>query len=340
MSSEIVSSTGGMGIERRGFDRWYFNRPLLIPDIDRLHRYRMHAQRRIEGTADTATRAVGRFMMTDSMLQTVLQDQQLQPLVEAAIPIPKIESDPEQLWMVMGAVNNSKRIPLVPVAHMIQETSNLGPPKKNPIEHMNNVDAHRFNFVDVPNQFLIPQILELWGPIFGWNEEGIKTLATRLDYESSLPAEQRTVWFSMLVNEKPTGHPVVALAMGERLEVPLGNGQSISIIESTEWCRHNNYEKRKGLMSATAVHLHCQILRDLETLSRPPLIIAETNFHSGAHRVGAAAGMQIGPRDIFGVPIQQLLIQNVEVKDGESGLRDFSMMYLSPESHHLYQGCI
>lgn len=138
-----------------------------------------------------------------------------------------------------------------------------------------------------------------------------------------VPAK-RPVWFSAAI----AAGQVYSISMAERLDMPLGAGRSVPIIESTEW-RTSLGNERRGLMAATISYLHEQVISDLQQNPLPPFIVAETNYRSSAYRVGWAAGMEVPERHNGAVP-PQVLVQNVEVVDGHTprGLRDFIFMHL------------
>jgi hypothetical protein len=183
-----------------------------------------------------------------------------------------------------------------------------------------------YTFVSQFTDRQVGEVLHLWGNSFEWDRRGVKNLARDLHANHTRSPADRSVWFSAILS--PRREKIVALATAERLNVPINQHQSLPIIETTEWRRADG-AKQHGLAAAVVSHLNAQILDDLR--EQKPLIVAETNFMSGAHNVGFAAGMEVPPRRLAGHAISQMLIQNVRVGDGlvPDGLRDFTMMHLS-----------
>lgn len=330
-----TGSTGGLGLERRSFNRFYLNwRFGIIGDIHALEQFAYRGRELIGRQISGATRCVARVLVGESLLRQAVEVPIVSSLFEAAVPtsirVNDGHEETEQLWMLLGAVNNSKRSSLYPVNTIVEQVDSARRiSEKTPLGRIQQLRTEGFRFIrDIPTD-RIDDVINMWGETFGWNEEGVVGLQERLTEEHRWRSGNRGAWFTGLVD--PETHGLVSIATAERLNMPIGDGRTLPIIESTEW-RRPDYVQRHGFMAATVSHLHAQILDDLE--DHCPLIIAETNFWSGAHHVGFAAAMDVAPRIIGRGYVPQTLMQNVRVGDGlePEGLRDFTMMYLPVEA--------
>ena len=326
-----TGSTGSLGLEHRSFDRYYINYPHgVIQDITPVARLVELAGSALERRRGGVTRCVGRALVTDTVLEEILGTEHLATTIEAAVPtgvhIQSASGENREVWMILGALNHASRASIYITEEMAGEVAaSRNNHKKSPFERIHEARSDGYIFVPYIQAEHVDEVVGMWGPTFGWKREGVEALQVRLGEELEQKPENRAVWYSGLLDKD--GH-LAAVATGERLDMPIGDGRFLSVVESTEWRRSDGIS-RHGLMSATVSHLHAQIFRDLA--SENPLIIAETNFRSRAHNVGFAAGMDVPPRIIEGSPVYQTLIQNVSVGDGltPEGLRDFTMMYIS-----------
>jgi hypothetical protein len=331
-SGEILSSTGSLGLEYRSFDRLYLNwRGGVVNNMSRLDRWAGATADVMEHGLTTqsgeVSRCVGRFLVSDQLFSQIAQFPNLTMGIEAAVPIGN------DLVMAMFGFNHQSRQSLVPVSTMVRATDNLPGLSMNPIERIIAVENQGLHFeTDIPDT-KIDGILSLWQSTFGWSREELVHLSRKLVNQRLFRPSERTVWFSGLF----AGKDVMALATAERLPIPIGNGRNVHIIESTEWRTQLDVGQR-GYGAATVSHLNTQIIHDMEEGNDAYTIIAETNFRSGAYRVGNGTGMSIPHRDRGGVIVPQVLVQNVAVGDGldPAGMRDFIMMYLGSEAQRTY----
>lgn len=318
---------GNLGLSRRSHNRIYYNARSPISSVDYLiNRQVPWASQRVE--MQDCERFVGRFLLTEDQLHEALSESEfLRDSIEAIVPVGVIDNNP--YWMAMWGINAVDRQPLVSPERMIYETDSHIRPIKNPSERILSLHNEGFHFIHHLQDFLKPQIQELWGPIFGWSQSDIDNLGERLNSQHDLAPRDKSVWFSALHR----GPEIIAMATAERLNLPLGNNISVPVIESTEWCTRPEWQQN-GMMAGTVAYLHGQILEDLSSLHPQPIIVAETNFMTRADLVGNAVGMQVPPRNLNGFFVPQILRQNVGIGDGitDDELRDFTMMYLPRES--------
>jgi len=324
-------STGSMGFMYRSDRRAYLNQPGIMHDASYVLRLGRVGREIVHRERNRITRCVLRGMVPGTVLSDILSHAD-EPLVEAAVPTGFMTTNngraSEPIWMMLAAVNHPTRRPLFPVTEMIHDVDQSGSAHaKTPVGRISELRREGYTFLrQIPARF-IRDVLHLWGDSFHWDGEAIENLRRTIAQGSAIKPNDRHVWFTGILS--PQRH-LVALATAERLDVPLEEGKSISVVESTEW-RRSPDAQRSGLAAAAVSHLTAQVLADIG--DRNPLVIAETNYRSGAHHVGFAAGMEVPSRSHEGRSIPQMLIQNVGVGDGllpkgPESKRDFTMMYL------------
>lgn len=336
-----TGSTGGLGLDRRTFNRLYMNyRFGVVRNIHSLEQFAQRGRQAVESAVTDAVippRVVGRFLVGDALLRQAVASENIAPFIEAVVPtgITTVNgSGREPVWMLMGAINHPNRRSvhsteaiIRDVDESVRQRENNPPP--TPLVRIQNLRRRGYSFIrDIPAG-RENELLELWEKVFDWTREGIADLQGRLRQERDVAPVKRGVWFSGLID--PRNNRLVAAATAERLNIPVGDGRMVPLVESTEWIRSDAARGGAGLMAGTVAHLHGQVIQDLETIR--PLPIGEVNYSSGAHNVGLAVGMRVPSRDVYGGSVPQVLTQNVRVGDGKSpeGLRDFTMMYL-PEA--------
>ncbi len=324
-----TGSTGGLGFSYRSYDRAYLNQDGAIHDASYFARLATIGHRIIDHGRRGVTRCVVRALVPERVLDDMLALPETYPLVEAVVPTGFTFINgrgQEPVWMMIGAVNHRSRRPLFGVSDMVTRVDQSRRfPTLSPWERIMNLRSEGFRFISRFSQQRIPEVLSLWRDSFEWDESGVTKLQKDLEANHARHSSRRSLWFSGVVD--PRTDRLVALATAERLDMPLHGQQAIPIVESTEWRRADDVS-RHGLVAGAVSHLNTQILTDLD--GQRPTVIAETNYRSGAHHVGFAAGMDVAPREIHGRPVSQMLIQNVRVGDGyvPDGARDFTMMHL------------
>lgn len=328
-----TGSTGGLGFAYRSYERAYLNYPGVVPDPNVIVRLSRIGRQIIERGRRRVTRAVVRAVVPASVLGEVLENPETEHLVEGAVPTQFSTSSSgrpgEQLWMMLAALNHRERTPLYPIPKMIEEVDRGRRIPQSPEQRIAQLRDEGYRFIDTIPPERIDEMEELWGESFEWKRSGIEELSRNVFSMLRLPPRRRGVWFSGVI--EPGTNRLAALATAERLDIPVDETQSLPIIESTEW-RRSDAVQRHGLTAAVVAHLTARVLEDLETAK--PTIIAETNFRSGAHHVGFAAGMEVPARNFGGRFLPQMLIQNVRVGDGLSPdrKRDFTLMHVSDSS--------
>lgn len=309
---EIVSSTGGEGLAKRSYNRWYYNRtdsPIQQASEVLAYFEEMNARwwRR------SKRRDIMRGLTIKQVVEDLVSDPSSRDLVEVAFPIS------DDSWYLQAAQRYGRRNPLRPVSDMSQEVRNSQVIFEDPIQTVRGVLEEGYRFItQLPTEQSKGDLLELWGNTFGWNREQIKNFASRLKRNDP------SVWFSAIQDRE--GH-VVAAAMAESLRVQKGDGYSLDLIESTEW-----RSTKRNHMKAVLDHLHAQVIDSYQETGGNYMIFAECNMHSRSYRAAQKSGM-VMPESGLGIP--QILVQNVQVNDGRRphGLRDFAFMYLPRENY-------
>lgn len=324
-TEDIISSTGSLGLERRSYDRLYCNWPGVISDVSFIERQYRRAREAIH--RGVATRCVLRAVLTEDALRDIALTS-ASSTVEAAVPAGNV--DGQSVWMTLFGLNAEHRRPITSVNNMVEATTTYSSSSMLPHDRVQRLEGQGFRCDAQIDSRHIDAVHGLWGETFEWTREGVEMLSQRLREQQQLHPSRRNVWFSGVVD---SDDHVVSVSMAELLRLPLGNDEYIPVVESTEWRTREGYEGQ-GFMAAGVSFLHAQVLWDLEELPRPPLIIAETNYRTRADWVGNAVGMRVPLRQVGETYIPQILQQNVAVGDGHTpgGLRDFTMMYLAPES--------
>lgn len=338
-----TGSTGGLGLDRRTFNRLYLNyRFGIVRSLHGLEQFALRGRQVVEGQApaEVPPRAVGRFLVGDTLLRQALVSGKVAPFIEAVVPTGMTTangSGRESVWMLMGAINHPNRRSIHSIETIICDVDESVRHRENnpppiPLARIQELKERGYSFIhDIP-QGRESELLQLWEKTFDWTREGIADLQNRLRKEQNITPVNRHAWFTGLIDSR--NNRLVAAATAERLNIPVGDGRVLPVVESTEWKRSDTAE-RGGLMAGTVVHLHGQVVHDLSSID--PLIIAEDNYWSDAHNVGLAAGMAVPLREIYGRKVPQVLMQNVRVGDGQmpEGLRDFTMMYLPDATRRL-----
>ncbi len=320
------SGGGNIGLSAHSAERLYLNARAAVADVHYLvERQVPWALAQLE--AGTCSRVVGRFLMHEPRLtQALATSPVLEENIEAVVPVGTLGG--ESLYMAMWGMNAANRRPLVPVHMIMAATDHDDHERLPPGDRIAMLKHEGFGFTSSLDAITTADILGMWGPIFGWEAgdiDGQQGLRARLSQGWTKGPEHRMVWFGAVTYEDN----VVALATAERLDLPIGNGEFVHVVESTEWCVRPGWSRR-GLATGAASYIHAQVFRDLATLSRHPIVIAETNFTTRVDNVGHASGMQVPDRNVCGFVIPQVLRQNVSVGDGmrPERLRDFTMMFI------------
>jgi hypothetical protein len=314
-------------IAHRSNDRYYLNSPWgVLTSPGKLNQAYRVAEWVIRTERNDVTRCVGRFLVSESVLAGI-KDTPLARHLEVAIPTELRVDDPT--WLVMFGMNHPSRRMLQPRNEMINQiVDDSNHPHPVPLDRMHDLIDHGYTFVDRIDPLHIDSIYGMWGKTFGWTRDGVLARSESMEEQGRRNPRERDMWFSGLVD--PAGM-LVSVALGERLNMEAGHGLGqLPLVEITEW-RRGNEVKGHGFMAGAVAFLNAQILTDLEEISPRPLIFAETNYMSKAHRVGMAVGMEVPPYGVAGIPLIQVLEQNVNVGDGyePEGLRDFTVEYVT-----------
>ena len=312
--SDIVSSTGGLGLEPRSYDRLQFvpeQAPASAAELGEM----------FSELVDTGhAKDVGRVT-----LKTVVSPETATALFSGAFPGRHLEAaapiagEAGQLLVYLAQNEGDRQQTVVPRSEMLGRIASdirvaEATPQPSPLERAQSL-AKGLSFTDTIAEGDISRIAELWGPTFEWDAGGVGVLMDRLRHAEQSPGS-RDVWFCGLKDRKGQ---IVSLAMAERLGVPGPNGVA-QIVESTEWTTASDH-RRLGYSDAVIGMLNHQILQSEPNAT----IIAECNYQTGAHRVGLRSGFEvplIPPDNQPGI-----LVGNVSVS---GSLADFTLVDLPP----------
>ena len=223
----IVSSTGSLGLEYRSHNRLYCNWPGVISDVSFIERQYRRAQEAIH--RGVAGRCVLRAVLTEDALRDVAITSASSTL-EAAVPAGSVDRQP--VWMTLFGLNAEHRRPITSVENMVETTMTYPSPSMLPHERFQWLEEQGFRCDALIGTRQIDQIHDLWGKTFEWTREGIETLSRRLQEQQQLRPSRRNVWFSCVIDRDDL---VVSVSMAELLRLPLGNGENLPVVESTEW---------------------------------------------------------------------------------------------------------
>lgn len=327
---EMVSSTGSLGLERRSYDRLYWNwRGLPLKRVGHL----ASAFSRLERIAEREgmTRTVFRGLFTEDGYENLLNHHEEMPDVQQEVALRITSWKDKPCWVVVLGRNAPNRNAVLQGRDFYQKLNYHADPNfshclENGVDvqrSIENILRNRFTISSEIRDSMVESLQDLWGPTFEWTEEGVRDLQKRLQRQKSIPSSPKFVWFTGVEDDGK----VVAAATAERIDFKREN-EPLTLVESTEWVTYLSYRKR-GLMTGAVNHLNAQILNDL---GQETVIYAECNWKTGAYRVGRASGL-VMPEPNAGWGVYNILRQNVAVGDGREpvGLRDFVFMYLSKD---------
>ncbi len=325
---EMVSSTGGLGLERRSYDRLYWNwRGRPIANVNNL----VSAFSRLLPVADREgiTRTVFRGLITEQAYEDLSRGSHNFPAgteQEVALRINNCWTE-DPYWLVVLGANTANRRAIAEgndfypqLSYHAWVNNNADRTNITVKKSIEEIQSYGFRIRSEIPHYLIESLWDLWGETFEWTQEGIVKLQERLQDQAKIPQNLREVWFSGVEHNGR----FVSAATAERIDFKRER-KPLTLVESTEWATDQNY-RRKGLMRGTVSHMNAQILRDL---GPETVIYAECNWMTKAFRVGHAAGLAM-PQPDARRNTHQILRQNVAVGDRiePSGLRDFVFMYL------------
>lgn len=325
-TEQIFSSTGELGISRRQYGRLYINGNRFSGDTEEFDR-NFRKLRFIGEKHERIGRSVFRGIVSQDVLQDILSGDLLRSL-EVALPLDGFGLDSS--WLIYLTQNRSGRDKSIVAPHeMLQETSLYPKQSGSMVERVGKLIEEGYSFIDIFTDAQVDQVFGLWSKTFGWSRQEVENLRIRLE-RNRQEGVRRNVWFSGIQNHMGE---LVAVGMAEHLELP-GKQKVLHLVESTEWKTRDDYTNR-GLITAAIAFLNVQILQCFENQdSQTPLIYAECNFMSRSDRAAHGAGFVIPQRQIQGMYVPQILVQNVAVYDGMApvGLRDFTFMYAPKET--------
>lgn len=310
---EIVTSAGGVGVERRSFNRLYVTPSEPIESTQTVR----DLYSRIESTVDRRRSVSRGVLRVVTNMETILETSDTGIVPEATIPLEKFDRDDS--FLAIYAHNDWVRSRTIePIDTMLELTAE----ELSPCAPTDTQLGARYSLSSIIGPSQYASLLELWGTTFGWTPEQIRSFARAIMLQqNTVVNNDRSLWFSGLETSDSTTNPhaYVSAAMAERVDLP-GFNKTVHVVESTEWRSSANRARPLGSIVPVLQSLNSQILRDIPDA----VILAECNFTSRADRRGHQAGFVIPDRTLA----PQILVQNVGVHDGKNNwpLRDFTMM--------------
>lgn len=332
MSNEILTSAGGLGPERRSFDRLYVTAREPIEIASDIH----STMGRLISVVDRRQRITRAVFRTVTDLSTIQELSESGLVPEAAIPLDHYDR-PNSYLAIYGYNSGSRAQTIVPIHEMVEQTRNEEIPALYEPNFAEILAVNNLRLTSTVWPSYETELFDQWGDTFVWTPEQVVNFCRRIYGQTTEKNDQKNVWFTALGPMRPYGIPVPILssAMGERLDIQ-GFNKIINLVESTEWrTRQLINGQPKGLIVPVLNGLNQQVLFDLPNA----LIIAECNYASRSDRRGHQVGFVIPPRSReLG---NQILPQNVGVHDGKGDwpLRDFVVVHLSRYAiNNWYQG--
>lgn len=333
-NQEINTSTGSLGVSRRQFNRLYINSraygegtPEAIQQGEATYQRFLNVGERHDWVGRNVFRSVVHDGVVAYIAQNGLQDQ-----VEVGLNLSEFGQD--NSWLVYLARNKEGRERIVAEDEMIRETESHPIYIQSPAERIRGLWEKGYTFADQIAPDEVAQLYGLWSDVFGWTHDQVEGLRTLIESDKAT-GKPRSLWLSVIKQ----GNQIVSAATAERLSLKAKDGD-FDVVESTEWIVHPDF-RGNHLMPATIAMLSADILYTNTQHALPtPLIYAECNFQSRSDRSGHSAGYRVPERNVHGITIPQILVQNVGVQDGqpvpEGKLRDFTFMYLPMEAIQTY----
>jgi len=321
--SGFVTSVGGFGFKERTYNRQAYTPVAPVESADSLDFYQQATRKRL------ADKETGRSMVRGLVRESALQDfvsgfPHKKGTLEVAIPL-RDELKGERIWfVVLGENGNSRQSPHTQEqVRTYKENSYREPIPAQQLVESVLTEGGSFSS-DLEDPHIRDQVFSLWQKRFDWEQDDIDNLAKRLAKEKTLPAEERSIWFSGVVGKDGN---VKAAAMAEALDFPLENGEVVRFVESTEWASGEN-----GYIKPAVAYIGSQVYAD--NPKGNVVLFAECNMINAAPTIAHATGYSIPTAAIGDLVPSQVLQQNVHVGDGENDhpYRDFLWMHISTQA--------
>jgi hypothetical protein len=307
-------SAGGPGTSIRSDERLYHNATEYYSDPAQLETMFSGLLAYGEQISQPISRTVFRGIVSNRVMHSVRRNG-LAETLEVAMPLEEFGHPGD--WLIYLGHNAPGREPLVSKGLMVAAIAD--PPAASPERPL----PPGFRLARSLPRTDEPQLLELWGPTFGQTGNTVAGTAAAVRQQLELPADGRNLWLSLCYH----GSRIASAAMAETVELATSDPlRPLVMVESTEWRTRDGYQGH-GLMEQTVRYLHGQVLESFANRAFP-LLYAETNYTSGANRVGNRAGM-VSPSGHYA---GQVILQNVRVDEGRpglaAGLRDFVFQFV------------
>ncbi len=336
---DAATSTGALGLDLRSFDRLMYTPDHAIAGAAELSELvnGVHGLRELLPHPEVGRTMVRALVTQEALVNMSSTSPDACSTLEVAVAVPAHLGESQLYYVVFGQNGEQRQTPITPSEIPAKTAEVLAKDTIHSVTRTERAIASKYSYhhmvdADVRNdegQTLEQQLEYWWGIRFGWQTGDVAAMQQRLEAERELPREAKNEWLSAITDNNGN---LVAAAKAEALDLPIGNGESVRLVELTEFL---SLVPRNESMEAAIIHLIAQVEHDCG--NRNPVIFAECNTVNGAPINARKSGLTI-PRpldeEITGredFPLQTLF-GNVKVDDGRRELptlyRSFLWMYL------------
>lgn len=336
---DAATSTGALGLDLRSFDRVMYTPDHAIADATELSDLvgGIHGLRDLLPDPEIGRTMVRALVTRDALVGMSFGSPDTFSTLEVAVAVPAHLGKSQLYYVVFGQNGEQRQTPTTPSEVPAKTAEVLARDRIHSVTRTERAVASRYTYhhmvdEDVRNdngQTLEQQLEYWWGIRFGWQNGDVAAMQQRLEGQRELPRGEKNEWLSAITDHNGN---LVAAAKAEALDLPIGNGESVRLVELTEFL---SLIPRDESMEAAIIHLIAQVEHDCG--NRNPVIFAECNTVNGAPINARKSGLTI-PRPLDeemtgreNFPLQTLF-GNVKVDDGRRELptryRSFLWMYL------------
>ncbi len=320
---DAATSTGALGLDLRSYDRVMYTPDHAIAGAAELSELveGVHSLRSLLPHPESGRTMVRALVTQEALIGMFSTSPDVFSTLEVAVAVPAHLRESKLYYVVFGQNGEQRQTPITPAEIPEKTAEVLARDRIHSVTRTERAIASRYSYhhlvdADIRNsegQTLEQQLEYWWGIRFGWQQGDVAAMQQRLETERELPIGEKNEWLSAITDHQGN---LVAAAKAEALDLPIGNGQSVRLVELTEFL---SLVPRDESMEAAIIHLIAQVEHDCG--NRNPLIFAECNTVNGAPINARKSGLTI-PRPLDeemtgreNFPLQTLF-GNVKVDDG------------------------
>lgn len=335
---DTATSTGALGLDLRSFDRVMFTPDHAIASATELFELveGVHSLRELLPHPEIGRTMVRALVTQEALVGMSFANGAGFSTLEVAVEVPAHLGQSQLYYVVFGQNGEQRQTPMrhEEIPAKVDEVHT-----RKPIHSVTRTEraiASKYAYhhmvddtLNTDGQTLEQQLEYWWGIRFGWQTGDVAAMQQRLEHQKDASREQKIEWLSVITDREGN---LVAAAKAEALDLPIGNGQSVRLVELTEFA---SFVSRDESMEAAIIHLVAQVMHDCG--ERNPVIFAECNTANGAPYNARKSGFVI-PRSLEEETIGrrnfplQTLFANVAIDDDRRELgtlyRTFLWMYL------------